>query len=65
MPLSGSSNHSWKIVVNNVYRSWVALVSSAFLNAIKHFIFKKFSWESNLFQLKEYLRMTDLGTSIT
>ena len=31
-------------LANNVYKSWVALVSSIFLNAINYFIFKIF-WE--------------------
>ena len=31
-------------LANNVYKSWVALVSSIFLNAINYFIFKNF-WE--------------------
>ena len=40
-------------LVNNVYRSWVALVSSVFPNAINYFIFKNlprrvmyFSWKN-------------------
>ena len=34
--------HSCKKVVNNVYRSWVTLVSSVLPNAINYFIFKNF-----------------------
>ena len=32
----------WKLVVNNKYRPWVALVSSIFPNAINYFSFKIF-----------------------
>ena len=32
----------WNAVVNNVYRSWVALVSSVFPNAINNLILKNF-----------------------
>ena len=31
-----------KLVVNNIYRPWVALVSPVFPNAINYFIFKNF-----------------------
>ena len=36
------SYHFWKIVVNNVDRSWAALVTSVFPNTINYFIFKNF-----------------------
>ena len=41
-----SSHHSWEIVVNNIFRPWVALLGSVFPNAIDEFISKHyFSWK--------------------
>ena len=57
-----SSYLSWKIVVDNIYRPGVALVSSVFPNAINYFIFKGFpgrviyfswknTWEGKILEL--------------
>ena len=42
MLLCISSYDFWKLVVDNIYRPWVALVSSVFPNATNYFIFKNF-----------------------
>ena len=58
-----NNEKEWKdilriVVINNVYKSWVALVRSVFPNAVNY-------EKSNLFLLKEYLRMKNVGTSST